>query len=100
MNDLENNYYEARLDRIFGKGSLWKHRTFRTIFDPFSSEWDKTTFDQKIEILGTIIDRGERLEVLIADYKERYNEQNRKDISNVVEIALTKLLTYKLTRKT
>jgi hypothetical protein len=93
-----DNFYEARLDKIFGNGSMWKHRTFRTILDPFSSEWNGTDYDKKIEILEKVIASGEDLEILINDYKERYDEQNRKDISSSVESALTKLLQYRLTK--
>lgn len=92
----DNNFYEARLDKIFGSGSIWKHRTFRTILDPFSSEWDGTDYDKKIEILEKVIASGEDLEALFSDYKKRYDEQNRKDISSSIEIALTKLLQYRL----
>ena len=92
----EDNFYEARLDRIFGKGSMWKHRTLRTIFDPYSSEWSETNFEKKVEILEKAIAAGEDLEVLISDYKDRYLEQNRKDIANSVEDALIALLAYKL----
>ena len=96
---MENdNFYEARLDKIFGKGSMWKHRTFRTILDPFSSEWNETDYNKKIEILERVVAAGEDLEILISDYKERYDEQNRKDISSSVESALTKLLQYRLTK--
>lgn len=94
----EDNFYEARLDKIFGNGSIWKHRTFRTILDPFSSEWNGTNYDKKIEILEKVVAAGEDLEILISDYKERYDEQNRKDISSSVESALTKLLQYRLTK--
>lgn len=94
----EDNFYEARLDKIFGNGSMWKHRTFRTILDPFSSEWNGTDYDKKIEILEKVVAAGEDLEILISDYKERYDEQNRKDISSSVESALTKLLQYRLTK--
>lgn len=94
----DDNFYEARLDKVFGKGSMWKHRTFRTIFDPFSSEWNMTDYKKKIEILEKVIESGENLEDLINDYKERYDEQNRKDISLSVESALVKLLQYRLTK--
>ncbi|MCB0511017.1 MAG: hypothetical protein KDC60_03115 [Bacteroidetes bacterium] len=94
----DDNFYEARLDKVFGKGSMWKHRTFRTIFDPFSSEWNMTDYNKKIEILEKVIESGENLEDLISDYKERYDEQNRKDISLSVESALAKLLQYRLTK--
>ncbi|SDA97769.1 hypothetical protein SAMN03080617_04406 [Algoriphagus alkaliphilus] len=94
----DDNFYEARLDKIFGNGSMWKHRTFRTILDPFSSEWNGTDYDKKIEILEKVVAASEDLEMLISEYKERYDEQNRKDISSSVESALTKLLQYRLTK--
>ena len=94
----DDNFYEARIDKVFGRGSMWKHRTFRTIFDPFSSEWNMTDYNKKIEILEKVIESGENLEDLISDYKERYDEQNRKDISLSVESALAKLLQYRLTK--
>jgi len=94
----DDNFYEARLDKIFGNGSMWKHRTFRTILDPFSSEWNGTDYNKKIEILEKVVAAGEDLEMLISEYKERYDEQNRKDISSSVESALTKLLQYRLTK--
>ena len=95
----DNNFYEARLDKIFGKGLMWNHRTFRTILDPYSSEWNETNFNKKLEILKTVVQSGEDLEILISDYKERYNEQNRKDITSCVESALTQLLQFNLTDK-
>ncbi len=95
----ENNQYEARLDKIFTKGALWNHRTFRTIFDPFSSEWSDTTFNKKIEILEKVVAAGEDLHELITDYKQRYDEQNRHDISRSVEYALIELLKYRLKKK-
>jgi hypothetical protein len=98
MND-DNNWYEARLDKIFSKGALWKHRTFRTILDPYSSEWNHTTMEKKIEILERVVSSGENLVVLVADYKGRYNEQNRHDISNRVEEALTAILQNMLVKR-
>jgi hypothetical protein len=93
--ESENNY-EARLDRIFAKGHLWQHRTFRTVLDPFSSEWNETTFDKKIEILEKVVQSGINLKFIIKDYKRCYIEQNRRDISIAVETALITLLQHKL----
>jgi hypothetical protein len=95
----DNDFYEARLDKIFTKGALWNHRTFRTIFDPFSSEWNDTNYDKKIQILEKVVASGEDLHELIIDYKQRYNEQNRHDISGSVEYALIELLKYRLKKK-
>ncbi len=87
--------YEFRMDKIFGI-ELYKHRTLRTLFDPYSSEWNKTAMDEKLKILKRIVDGGEELNFLIENYKDRYIEQNRKDIANAAEEALCKLLAFSL----
>lgn len=94
----EENFYEARLDKIFANGSMWNHRTFRTILDPYSNEWNSTDYDKKVAILEKFIASGESLHLLISDYKQRYDKQNRKDISSCVEDALIILLEYQLTK--
>lgn len=90
--------YETRLDRIFAKGYLWEHRTFRTILDPFSSEWNETTFDKKIEILEKVVQSGTNLKFIIEDYKRCYIEQNRRDIAVSIEDALIYLLQFNLAK--
>ncbi len=91
-------HYEARLDNIFAKGSLWKHRTFRTVLDPYSSEYDKTTMEQKVSYLRKVVASGEELEQLVSDYKMRYIEQNRKDIANATDLAFLKITEYLLNK--
>ena len=95
----EENFYEARLDKIFGKGSMWQHRTLRTVFDPYSSEYRETDMNKKLEILQRIVEAGESLERIIDEYKERYDENGRHDISRCVEAAVIGLLEYKLSGK-
>ena len=90
----EREYYEKRMDKIFANESIWQHRTLRTIFDPFSHEWTQTTAEEKIAIIKTIEVNGESLVRLIHDYKERYEEKQRLDISDAVEQALVELLSY------
>lgn len=92
MNKHED--YEARMDMIFAKGDLWKHRTLRTVFDPPSTEWGETTMQQKAAILKKIVENGERLYRLIRDYKMRYIEQNRRDIAIETENALAFILEH------
>jgi hypothetical protein len=92
MNELE--YYEARMDMIFAKGNLWKHRTLRTVFDPPSSEWSYTTMHEKVAILKKIVENGENLYNLIDDYKDRYIEQNRRDIANETGNALAFIIEH------
>ncbi len=89
------NYYEARMDRIF-KVDPYEHRSLRTVFDRWSHEWNGTTYEQKLAILTRLLQAGERLEILIIEYKDRYLEQNRRDIANCVDESLAVLLQYKL----
>jgi hypothetical protein len=88
--------YEVRMDKLFARGNLWKHRTLRTVFDPSSTEYTATTIDQKYYILKKAVENGEKLRVLIHDYKFRYLEQNRRDIAFEVENAIIILLDYQL----
>ena len=90
--------YEARIDKIFG-GELWRHRTLRTIFDAGSSEYNKTSMDQKIAYLEKILESGEELEQLLWDYKERYIDQNNRPVADAVEDGLRRLLEYRLMKK-
>lgn len=92
----ENNNYEERLDKIFGKGTIWKHRTFRTVFDPYSSEWTKTSMQQKIDFLKNLKENNESLEQLLNDYEDRYLEQNRRDIAYSAKDALIKIVNFQL----
>ena len=92
-------HYQEKIDKIFGKGSLWKHRTLRTLFDPFSSEYEQTTMDRKVEILQTIIDNKISLTTLIQEYKDFYHEENKRNVVDAVEVGLTNLLAKILTTK-
>lgn len=85
-------HYQQELDKIFGKGSLWKHRTLRTLFDPNSSEYNLTTMDKKLEILTTIRENGMDLNGLLDDYKEFYTEENKIHVVDVADEGLEILL--------
>ena len=85
-------HYQQKLDKIFGKGSLWKHRTLRTLFDPNSSEYNLTTMDKKLEILTTIRENGMDLNGLLDDYKEFYTEENKIHVVDVADEGLEILL--------
>lgn len=85
-------HYQQKLDKIFGKGSLWKHRTLRTLFDPFSSEYNLTTMDKKLEILKTLKENGINLNELLNDYKEFYTEENKIHVVDVADEGLRILL--------
>ncbi|SEG51650.1 hypothetical protein [Algoriphagus boritolerans] len=85
-------HYQEKLDKIFGKGSLWKHRTLRTLFDPNSSEYNQTTMDKKLEILNTIRENKIDLNELLDEYKEFYTEENKIHVVDVADEGLEILL--------
>lgn len=89
-------HYQEQLDKIFGKGSLWKHRTLRTVFDPYSTEYDNTTIARKLEILKTIKDNNIDFSELIDDYKKFYSEENKANVLKSLEEGLRILLVNSL----
>lgn len=63
--------YEEILDKAIGVSS--PHRSLRTIFDPASDEWKRTTIDKKLEMLQRILDTKEiSLPVLLHVYRNYY----------------------------
>jgi len=90
-------HYQLRLDKIFAKGSLWKHRTLRTLFDPYSSEYDETSLSKKLEILQIILRNGFNLNEIVFDYKQFYKEENKQNVIDNVEEGLSNLLSYTVT---
>ena len=89
-------HYQQKIDKIFGNGSLWKHRTLRTLFDPNSSEYNQTTMEKKLEILQTIKDNNIDLSELLNEYKEFYTEENKIHVVDVADEGLEKLLKEKM----
>ena len=92
----QENNYEARMDNLFGNGSIWRHRTLRTLFDPYSEEWKNTDLNEKVQILRSITESEESFPGLIYQFKDRYEENGRIDISSSVEVALVTILEYQL----
>lgn len=91
-------HYQEKLDRIFANGSLWKHRTFRTVLDPYSSEYDETLMEQKVEYVKKCTKNGLPLDELIEGYKDFYREENKPNVLASLEdglIRLTKILNEK-----
>jgi hypothetical protein len=91
--------YEERMDDLFGEGSMWRHRTLRTLFDPYSQEWKGTDFGQKIQMLKTITSSGESLPGLVSQFKDRYDGNGRSDVSSSVEFALATMLEHQLANR-
>ena len=94
----QENNYEARMDNLFGNGSIWRHRTLRTLFDPYSEEWKNTDLDEKVQILRSITASEESFLGLIYQFKDRYEENGRIDISSSVEVSLAMIIEYQLKR--
>ena len=85
-------HYQEKMDKILGKGHLWKHRTLRTLFDPYSSEYNKTTMERKIEILKIMKENEINLDELLYDYKEFYTQENKIHVVDVADAGLEILL--------
>ena len=85
-------HYQQKIDKIFGKGDLWKHRTLRTLFDSNSSEYNHTTMEKKLEILKIIRENGIDLKELIDEYKEFYMEENKIHVVDSADEGLNILL--------
>ncbi len=85
-------HYQKKIDKIFAKGDLWEHRTLRTLFDPYSSEYNRTSMERKIEILKVILENDINLSALILEYKDFYLGENKQDVVNAVEDGLINLI--------
>lgn len=67
-------HYQDIVDSVFG--SMYKHRTLRTLFDPKSSEWDDTKMDKKLEILKKLLESDKiTLKEILRDYKHFYQHE-------------------------
>jgi hypothetical protein len=85
--------YQLVIDKMFGYN--YKHRTLRTVFDPYSTEWSDTKIDEKIAILKRILDSKEMtLNEIINSYKIYYLESlaNKKHVVDAIEDSLIVLL--------
>lgn len=92
-------HYQDKIDKIFNKGSFWMHRTLRTLFDPYSSEYNETNIDKKVEILKTIIENKMDLNKLLNDYKEFYTEENKIHVVDIADEGLEILMKHLKNKK-
>lgn len=83
--------YSERIDKVFGV-TLYQHRTLRTVFDPYSSEWAETTIDKKIDILKKILAAGEDLQKITREYQVYYIDLKKKEVAKDVIAGLAILL--------
>lgn len=92
-------HYQQKLDKLFANGSLWQHRTFRTVFDPYSSEYDNTSMEQKVEYVRKCNENDLSLDELIEGYKEFYRAENKQNVIKSLEDGLIRLTTKILNEK-
>ena len=90
-------HYQDIVDEVFG--SMYKHRTLRTLFDPGSTEWGETTIEKKIEILKKLLETsGMSLEKILNGYKHFYLKElaNKGHVINTLQNGLSILLNHTL----
>lgn len=87
-------HYQDIVDEVFG--SMYRHRTLRTLFDPNSSEWGDTTIDNKLEILKKLLDSNKMtLDEILNGYKHFYLNElaNKGHVLSSLQDSLAILLT-------
>lgn len=90
-------HYQDIVDEVFG--SMYQHRTLRTVFDPNSSEWDETTIDKKLEILKKLLASNKAtLDEILHSYRHFYQHElsNKGHVINSLQDGLSILLTNSL----
>ena len=90
-------HYQDIVDEVYG--SMYSHRTLRTLFDPNSSEWGETTIVKKLEILKKLLHSNKTtLDEILNGYKHFYQHElaNKKHVLNSLQDGLTILLTNSL----
>ncbi|MDX2471662.1 MAG: hypothetical protein QNL04_13910 [SAR324 cluster bacterium] len=93
--DVKKSHQE-RMDLIFNNGSMWTHRSLRTLFDCYSSEWNMTSMSEKVEILRTMLKAGEKLGAIRMQYELHYLDSGRSDIAKSFSASVTDILEYTL----
>lgn len=89
-------HYQKLVDEIFAKGDLWKHRTLRTVFDSNSTEYSKTSPEQKAKIMSKILTADFPFEILVDQYKQFYRELGKPYVAKDFEKGLLALIDKKL----
>ncbi len=95
-----SKHYQDIVDEVFCEN--YPHRTLRTVFDPFSSEWTETNMDKKVEILKKIVESGKTtVPDLIDDYCDYYTNElaNKKHVVSSIEGALATIIQHLLCKK-
>lgn len=67
-------HYQEKIDSLY-QGSLVPNRTLRTLFDCLSSEWDRTTFEKKEEMLMKMYLSDQPISFYVKGYQKFYSEE-------------------------
>ena len=89
--------YQQIADKVFG--SFYRHRTLRTVFDPFSTEWNDTSSEQKIEILKKLLNSNKiTLPEILGGYKHYYKHElvGKAHVVDSLPDGFSSLLAYSL----
>lgn len=94
---MEFLHYQQYLDKLFCKGNLWKHRTFRTVLDCGSTEWNQTSIEKKIEFIKKIEDdlfSEYNFNTIVNEYRIYYLEQKKQAVVDNLKETLDLLFNY------
>jgi hypothetical protein len=75
---------------------IYSNGGWRSLFDPFSSEWHDSDLDYKVLVLKSIAQYMPIQNIALL-FKDSYN--HRPDIAEAADFALAKILNYVLTGK-
>ncbi|MBK8674524.1 MAG: hypothetical protein IPN93_16540 [Bacteroidetes bacterium] len=88
---MEFLHYQKYLDKLFCNGNLWKHRTFRTVLDCGSTEWNQTSIEKKIEFIQKITEQDNLFHsfgAIVSEYRIYYLEGKKQHVINNLEETL------------
>ena len=92
--------YQEIADEVLGQYS--PHRTLRTLFDPLSDEWSRTTVVKKLEILEKVLQTKKiTLPELLMQYRYYYEVElsNKAYVVDAIPDALELLLQHAILKK-
>ncbi len=95
MAKKNKNFFE-RIDEMMGCNEDYEHRTLRTVFDSFSSEWDDTDMEEKVEILKKMVDSGMNIGITSVEFLMEMEDLNKKISDNDVLLSISAILEYVL----
>lgn len=78
--------------KFYARGELLVNRNLRTIFDPFSPDYNDTTFQQKTSYLCEILNSNLPFEQVIIEYKAYYQDLQKPEVSACFENGLARII--------